>query len=384
MSRQATVSTAGTAARPTGRRRPSGLLAAAVVAMLGGALALGPSAVAADNPTPGTIGGAPSAESQEENTLTWSVRPTPREEGDNRPNYLLDVKAGDVVKDAIRVRNFGKTELPLTIYASDAITTSTGAIDLLPAGETPRDVGAWIELERSELRIAPGEHVDVPFTMTVPSNAESGDHTGGIVTSYIAPGQDDDGQPVKLDRRLGSRVQVRVDGELRPGLSITDFQTSYDGTANPAGKGDMTVTYTVTNTGNVRMSALQTFKVAGPFGLSGKTADLNPMPELLPGNSLTMSSTLSGVWPILRNSADLEVRPVPTRPGDNFPALKSAKAASGQWTIPWTLVFLLLLGAAGTSGTILARRELQRREAARVDEAVQATLAAHGVTEGQS
>ncbi len=220
--------------------------------------------------------------------------------------------------------------------------------------------------------------------MTVPSNAESGDHTGGIVTSYIAPGQDDDGQPVKLDRRLGSRVQVRVDGELRPGLSITDFQTSYDGTANPAGKGDMTVTYTVTNTGNVRMSALQTFKVAGPFGLSGKTADLNLMPELLPGNSLTMSSTLSGVWPILRNSADLEVRPVPTRPGDNFPALKSAKASSGQWTIPWTLVFLLLLGAAGTSGTILARRELQRREAARVDEAVQATLAAHGVTEGQS
>lgn len=396
MSRQATFlsSPREAADRPSGRRGPSALLAAVVTAALGATLAFAPQALAADDPAPGTIGGAPSAagsdsgsgssSDSDESTLTWSVRPTPREEGDTRPNYLLDVAGGDVVEDSIRIRNFGKTELPLTIYASDAITTATGAIDLLPAGETPNDVGSWIELDESELRVPPGEHIDVPFTMTVPSNAESGDHVGGIVTSFLSSGQDDDGQPVKLDRRLGTRVQVRVAGDLRPGLTITQFDTSYGGTANPAGRGDMTVNYTVTNTGNVRMSALQTFSVGGLFGLTGKTADLVPMPELLPGNSLTMTSKVTGVWPILRSSGELEVRPVPTRPGDNFPALKSANASASTWTIPWTLVFLLLLGAAGTSATILARRELSRREAARVDQAVQETLAVHGVTGSQA
>jgi hypothetical protein len=97
-----------------------------------------------------------------------------------------------------------------------------------------------------------------------------------------------------------------------------------------------------------------------------------------------MTSKVTGVWPILRSSGELEVRPVPTRPGDNFPVLKSANASASTWTIPWTLVFLLLLGAAGTSATILARRELSRREAARVDQAVQETLAVHGVTGGQA
>jgi hypothetical protein len=357
------------------------VIAALVAAALCGPV-LGTSAAAADDPPPGTIGGAPSAQAQEQSTLTWSVRPTPREGEENRPNYLLDVEPGQVVEDSIRVRNFGKTELPLTLYASDARTTETGAIDLLPAGERPKDVGAWIDLEKSELRIAPEEFVDIPFTMTVPDNAESGDHVGGIVTSYIAPGSDETGQPVKLDRRLGTRVQVRVAGELRPGLTITSFNSSYGGTVNPAGKGDMTVTYTVTNTGNVRMSAQQFLEVDGPLGLTGVEADLNPMPELLPGNSLTMTSRISGVWPILRASSELEVRPIPTRPGDNFPALQSAYASSGNWTMPWTLILFLLAIAGGTAGTVLMRRQQQAREDARVDEKVRAELAGQGAAVG--
>lgn len=360
-------------------RQITGIVALVATAWCGPAL--GSSAVAADDPPPGAIGGAPSAEAQEQSTLTWSVRPTPREGEQNRPNYLLDVEPGQVVEDSIRVRNFGKTELPLTLYASDARTTETGAIDLLPAGERPKHVGAWIELGTSELRIAPDEFVDIPFTMTVPDNAESGDHVGGIVTSYVAPGSDDTGQPVKLDRRLGTRVQVRVAGDLRPGLTITSFSTAYGGTVNPAGQGDMTVTYTVTNTGNVRMSAQQFLEVDGPLGLTGVAADLNPMPELLPGNSLTMTSKVSGVWPILRTSSELEVRPIPTRPGDAFPALQSAFASRGTWTVPWTLILFLLAVAAGTAGTVLMRRQ-QVRPDDRVDDEAPGQLAGQGAAAG--
>lgn len=318
------------------------------------------------------------------NTLTWSVRPTPSENEESaRPNYLLDVEEGEVVEDSIRVRNFGERELTLTIYASDARTTETGAIDLLPAGEEPRDVGAWIELDTNKVTIPAKDFIDVPFTLTVPADAESGDHTGGIVTSYMAPGTDTEGQPVKLDRRLGTRVQVRVDGELRPGLTITDFHASYDGSANPAGKGDMTVTYTVENTGNVRMSAQQVLNVDGALGLTGVKATLNPMPELLPGNSLTMTSKVSGVWPAIRTSSELEVAPIPTRPDDSFPALRSAMASAGSWTMPWVLLLLLLAIGGGTGGAIVVRRQNKAREDKRVSAAVEAKLAEQGAPGAQ-
>lgn len=382
MSRQATVIPRRDArTRPSGRRQ-SALLAASVAAVLGGSLALGPSAGAVEDPTPGSIGGAPATDAQEKSSLTWSVRPSPRENEGNRPNYLFDVEGGDVIEDSIRVRNFGKTPLVLTLYASDARSTETGAIDLLPAGEEPRDVGSWIELAESELRIKPEEFLDIPFTMTVPENAESGDHVGGIVTSYIVPGSDQNGQPVKLDRRLGSRVQVRVAGELKPGLTITEFESSYGGTVNPAGQGDMTVTYTVTNTGNVRMSAQQILDVDGPLGLTGIKVSLNPMPELLPGNSLTMTSKVSGVWPVLRAKSELEVRPVPTRPGDNFPALQSALAAGGTWTIPWTLLLLLVVLVGSTAGIIVVRRQSKEREDERVKGKVRAQLEAQSASVG--
>ena len=73
-------------------------------------------------------------------------------------------------------------------------------------------------------------------------------------------------------------LELRVPGALRAGLQVQSISTGFSDPLNPFGTGSATVSYTVTNTGNVRQSGTHAVKVTGPFGQSatvqaGRAAD---------------------------------------------------------------------------------------------------------------
>ena len=107
-------------------------------------------------------------------TLTWSVRPTPVEGTASRPNFSFDVEGGDRSPTPCGCGTSAPRHSTLALYASDALTSKSGALDLLPAGTKPEDVGAWIHLDTDSVSLEPGQFVDVPFTMAVPPNARVG------------------------------------------------------------------------------------------------------------------------------------------------------------------------------------------------------------------
>lgn len=310
-------------------------------------------------------------------TLTWSVRPTPVDGVPDRPNFSgHEVAAGGTVTDSIRIRNFGDGPLPLAVYATDAVVTPAGELTLLPADEPATDVGTWVKLDVSSVVVPPGETVDVPFRIEVPDNAESGDHSGGIVTSFVDQGHAG-GEPVLLDRRLASRLHVRVTGDLRPELEITDVEASYAGTANPLGAGTLRLSYTVTNVGNVRMGADQVVEVGGLAGLFGREVQLEAMEELIVGSSRTFTVEVPDVWPTLRTKVEVELTPFPTRDGDEFDAdVLTASTSVSVWTPPWSQVVLLVVIAALVVGVRWRRRQLAAGQDAKVKAAVDAALAA--------
>lgn len=340
--------------------------------LLGLGVGLAPGALGAqEDPGQGDGAAAPS----EDATLTWSVRPTPTDEEPERPNFSYEIDAGETIRDSLRVRNFGPEELPLVVYASDAVVTPNGALDLLPAGEAPKDVGAWVRLGSGLVTVPPGEFVDIPFVVTVPADAESGDHSGGIVTSLVSESTDEEGEPVRLDRRLGSRMHVRVSGELWPELAVTDLAVSYEGRANPVGSGSMRVSYTVENVGNVRLAAEQRLRIRGLAGLGGKEVELEATPELLVGSSLSFDVEVGGVWPTFRTEVVVELAPYPTREGDEFdPEVLAASSSARTWTIPWALIVTLLVVVLVGLVVRWRRRQRTRREDARVEAAVTAAL----------
>ncbi|MEH1168914.1 DUF916 domain-containing protein [Micromonospora sp. CPCC 205539] len=311
-----------------------------------------------------------------EGDVAWTVRTASNSYGAARSSFSYAANPGGRVEDAMVVANRGPVPLNLAVYAADGFTTNAGQLDLLAKDGTSVAVGAWVHANSGSVTIQPGKTAQVPFTVTVPGNATPGDYVGGIVTSLT---QANDAAGINVDRRLGIKIKLRVGGELKPNLAIEDLHVGYGGTSNPFSKGHATVTYTIHNTGNAVLSAQQTVSVSGPFGvLRAQAGDIAAPPELLPGESRTVTVPVGGVAPALRLAATATLTPLLTDASGSTTSLKPIQVTAHGWALPWTLVLLLVVLIAVIVGAVLlTRRNRARRkvnEDSRVREAVEQAL----------
>ncbi|NEA31444.1 DUF916 domain-containing protein [Streptomyces sp. SID13031] len=281
---------------------------------------------------------------------SWEVKPAATIFGSNRPSYSYTLPRGGQLKDALVVVNRGKTPLVLSLYGADAFTTDEGQLELLGRDSKSTDIGSWVQLSRSTVKVPPGQSVDVPFRVALPDTAAPGDHLGGIVTSVRGAGTS--------EQRVGIKIRLRVSGELRPALAVEDLKVHYSGTPNPFGTGSATVTYTVHNTGNAIVAARQAASVTGPFGLySAHPTQLADSPQLLPGESWKVSTPIHGVPPAIRLTGTVSVVPLL-----RSAAQPASAATTHTLTIPWTL--LLLIAACTAAAAFLITRHRHRRRPA--------------------
>lgn len=386
------------AARPASPPSPAlrSALRAAILILtlaLAGLFALAPSADAAApapnvaGPVPNVAGPVPSVAGPVPNTapvpaaaepavdpaqVSWGVRPADTVHGTDRPNFAYRLPPGGTLQDAIVVTNRGAEPLTLDVYAADGFLTPDGTLDLLPAGEESRALGAWTVAASSPVTVPPDESVEVPFTLTVPAGAQPGDYAGGVVSTLRV----ENAEGVTVDRRLGSRVHLRVTGELTPALTVDDVRVSYLGAgANPLAPGTATVSFTVTNTGNARIAPGETVTVGGPFGWGSTPSARVDLPELIPGATVQRTATLEEVWPLLLASAEVSVGgTVVALPGATAEdvAVPTATASARAWAIPWTWIAALLLVVA----VVVWRAGAGRRRRAAQQRAVDAAVAA--------
>jgi hypothetical protein len=317
----------------------------------------------------------PTAALADTGDTTWATRPADNGNGSGRAFFDYALAAGETVTDAIEVENRGDAPLTLQVYAADAFTTGSGTIDLAAGGTTPTDSGGWVTVSQPTVTVAPGRKVAVPFTVTVPAGAEPGDHPAGLVTS-LTSGNGSTG--VAVERRLGSRLYVRVPGNLAPAAAVDGVSASYAGTVNPVGSGSVEVTYRLTNTGNVRITPGETVQVRGLWGLltsSGTTAA--PMPDILPGSTITRTVRVDGVWPLLLAGAAVTVTPTPSTgavPGLGTPVGASATV----WALPWPQLVVVVLVVGLVLGWSFAVRHRRSAVQQRIDSAVRAARAEYG------
>ncbi|MBW4717159.1 WxL protein peptidoglycan domain-containing protein [Saccharothrix obliqua] len=313
---------------------------------------------------------APPGAGAAQDQVTWGVRPAASaDHGDSRPNYSYAADPGSTVRDAIAIANHGDRPISLLVYAADGFTTTSGQLDLLPRGEKSTGLGSWVRLAAPQVEVPAKATVEVPFTITVPTDVGPGDHSGGIVTSLAVPEAADG---VSVDRRLGSRIHLRVGGEAKPVLEIGDLSVDYHGTANPLGLGSATVGFRVTNTGNLRMSGEQTVAVRGLFGLGGGEQKLT-VPELLPGAHMDFTAEVADVAPLVRLEASVRLVPR-VEGGDTGSPPAEVTATASTWAVPWTWLAALVV-IAGI--IVLVRLRARRRSAAterRIAEAVEEAL----------
>lgn len=312
---------------------------------------------------------APSADT----AVTWSVRPADTAQGRDRPNYAYDLAPGGTVGDALYVANRSPQPITLSVYAADGFLTEDGSLDILAGGVASTDLGSWVQVETPELTLDSGASAEVPFVITVPADAPPGDYAAGVVASMRVTA--DNG--TITERRLGSRVHLRVQGDLAPALTVGDVVVDYHGTASPIESGSATVTYTLTNTGNTRLDPAVDVALGGPFGLAGVTA-ADDAPELLPGSTLQRTVEVAGVVPLGLLTAEVTATSqvvsrtlAGAEPSALDPLVSEGSAATAA--MPWTALAILLVLALFVAWRIVAAR---RRKAAHARELAAAVAAA--------
>lgn len=302
-------------------------------------------------------------------TNAWSVQPATEDGADGRASWDFELAPGETVTDFAQVNNFGDQPLTFQVYSQDATNTPGGAFTLQPADVEPAVVGAWIGLGE-QVTVAPGEHAIVPFTLTVPDNAPPGDHAGGIVASVATPGVDASGQQVIVDNRIGSRVYLRVAGDLAASLTLQGLEASYERSWVPFTSGDVEVSFEVHNTGNVRLGGEQWIESHGPFGLGERTVTLDALPEILPGESVVVTARVEGVAPLVRVTEHVHVQPVPPADAREGTPPGPSTGHVSVWAMPWPELALLVLLGFGGCLAWWKRRRSKRRTAVMVQEAV--------------
>ncbi|MGF1618571.1 MAG: WxL protein peptidoglycan domain-containing protein [Acidimicrobiia bacterium] len=280
---------------------------------------------------------------QPSTAVTWGVIPSSADGPTGRTafEYLLD--PGESVTDWLGVSNYGYQDLELEIYATDAFTTPEGGFDLLAANRPPSDVGSWVEFGVETIVVPARSRTDLPFRLTVPPNATPGDHVGGAIAAYVTETDGAEGT-VRLDRRIASRIYLRVAGDLNPQLAIESLRADFTDTLVPFGPGTLSLSYTVTNTGNVRMSGPTTLTISGPLGIGLRPVEVGALPDLLPGNSLDFVTVIDDVAPLI--FLDLTLRIDPSAPG--LGNVESVAATTQVWAISavgFGLVAVLLVAA---------------------------------------
>ena len=357
----------------------TGCLALAVAI---GALAAGPAAVAA--PASPSAAGAAGARTQHASgtagtpsgRVTWSVVPATSTGPDpNRLEFSYGVvKAGSTISDHVEIANRSSQSAAFSVYATDASGTSaSGALLLLGSNQKSTDIGAWSSFAggaRQLSTIIPGKKaIIVAFTLKVPPQATPGDHTGAMVAAVGVTRKNAAGESVVENYRIAVPLELRVPGALKAGIQVQSISTGFSDPLNPFGTGSATVSYTVTNSGNVRQSATPSVRVTGPFG---QTAIVHPakLPVILPGDSVRVAASLAGLFPDGPMTAHINVEP--GWPKGTIPLTQTASLASGSaslFAFPWSLLGLILLLAAIGVGIwyyLRWRRRLRRAELAAV------------------
>ncbi len=263
---------------------------------------------------------------------------------DGRSRFSYQVDPGQHLDDFYLLRNTGTTAQTMKVFATDAFDTPTGAFSLLDTKSTPKDSGSWVTFANGkmgiEVPLAPNESKVVSFRLTVPADASPGDHAGGIVISVATPQGN-----IIVDRRVATRLYVRVKGALQAGLTVSSLASTYRNAVNPF-SGSTLVRVTVRNNGNVALGANMVVNVKTYLGIAASGLVRSSVSELLPGNTRVVSVEVPGVAQLGYLNPHISLVPTVDPDALNPGPLRTTDRDTAIFAMPWWLLILLAIAGA--------------------------------------
>ncbi|WP_432252420.1 hypothetical protein [Streptomyces sp. HNM1019] len=251
----------------------------------------------------------------------WSAAPAAGGGGTpgagDRPYVYLEGEPGAVLEDRLSVTN--RSEHPRTVK--------------LRGG----DGGVRIALAERRVTVPPRTRADVPFTVTVPSDAVPGEHPGAVMVSSGG-------------REVAVRLRLRISGATLSALSVEDVTVQDHG-------GRAAIHYALVNRGNTVLTPRLAVRADGLFGQVLRRAPRTLPVELPPGERVRLTES----WPDppVLDSVDLTLT-VTAGEGAH------ATATAGYTAVPWWLLASVATASVGAGGGVwLLRVRRPRRRTSR-------------------
>lgn len=298
--------------------------------------------------------------------VSFGIAPAGAEHPDDRAFIQVAAAPGTTVYEHVALLNQDDAPVTLRVYGADALMADGGGLTV--GADDPADAGSWIDLGGATEIEVPAQtaetgfgYVILPLALTIPADAEPGDHVAGLVASLDSQGTAGRDTPtIELQQRVAARIYIQVAGELDPDLAVEDLNATWSGGAT--GTGSAQITYTLHNTGNARIAVEQQVHVAGPLGRGAADATPPRVDDLLPGGTADVTVDV-GALPLVLETVQVSAHAVQAAGGAD-PGELTATAETRYWAVPWLWLAVLLLVAAAV--VLLLVRRSRRRAARRV------------------
>jgi hypothetical protein len=177
----------------------------------------------------------------------------------------LNMKPGEVWRSNLKVVN--TNPFPLTIATTPAHFTPAGERgqgSLVPENEVPDDeplLVNWVTIESPEVRIAPGQSVQIPFIINAPADAVAGSHYAALQVSTVPP-QTVQQVGLQTSQVISSLLFVRIAGDITEAGQIRSFSTTHSWGTEP----HTDISLRFENTGNVHVRPVGEILIRNVWG----------------------------------------------------------------------------------------------------------------------
>lgn len=137
--------------------------------------------------------------------------------------FIYTLSPGSNKNDAVKIINNTSEAKTVEVYASDSELASGGSFACKQKSDKQKNVGAWIQLAKSEVALAANSEEVVPFRVSVPENADVGEHNGCVVIQEKNGATEATGNGVQLSFRSALRTVVTVPGDIVKDVDFSDL-----------------------------------------------------------------------------------------------------------------------------------------------------------------
>jgi hypothetical protein len=216
--------------------------------------------------------------------------PVSREKDPRAHVYIIDhVKPGAEFSRRMQVINDTPNSHHILLYPDAAKITGGGFV--IEPGRTVNDLVTWIKVAPTTLDLAPRASATINVTISVPSDASSGERYAAVLAEMPPP---PGGQGLLVSSRVGIRVYLDVGPGGEPASNFTVDSL----TAERAADGSPVIQAAGHNTGGRALDMRGQLRLdQGPGGLSAGPFDARLGTTLAPGQTEPVTVTLDKALP---------------------------------------------------------------------------------------